>query len=162
MKKAKSQKWKVKGNNRETKLSFLISLFAFDVWQKGFNVFINNFKIAFRYLYRNKGFTLINIFGLAVGIASCILIVSFVQKYQKNIFISTSLVWFSVAPQFSQMNWLSLWTNFKGYCANIEPKLPCPHENFWFRRSWLFFKLNAFLLSKNKKLSQEDLKRLFD
>ena len=40
----------------------------------------NYFKTAFRYLLRNKGYTAINILGLAIGIASCILIMLFVRS----------------------------------------------------------------------------------
>lgn len=32
------------------------------------------FKVAFRNLWRNKGFSAINIFGLALGLAVCLLI----------------------------------------------------------------------------------------
>jgi putative ABC transport system permease protein len=42
-------------------------------------MFSNYFKIALRNLRRNKAFTGINIAGLALGIASCLLIVLFVQ-----------------------------------------------------------------------------------
>ncbi len=42
---------------------------------------INNyFKIAFRNLIRNKGFSFINIAGLAIGMAACLLILLFIQK----------------------------------------------------------------------------------
>src|SRR5215212_10550680 len=37
-------------------------------------MFRNYFKTAFRNLKRNKGYTFINILGLAVGIAACLLI----------------------------------------------------------------------------------------
>src|SRR3984893_12013078 len=40
----------------------------------------NYFKIAFRNLWRNKGFSAINIFGLAWGIATCLVIVLYVQN----------------------------------------------------------------------------------
>jgi len=40
----------------------------------------NYFKTAIRYLLQNKGYTSINIFGLAIGIASCILIMLFVRS----------------------------------------------------------------------------------
>lgn len=39
----------------------------------------NYFKIAARSLFRNKAFTAINIFGLAAGIATCLVIVLFIQ-----------------------------------------------------------------------------------
>ncbi|MDO6434857.1 ABC transporter permease [Flavitalea sp. BT771] len=42
-------------------------------------MFKNYFKIALRSLRRNKAFTAINIAGLALGIASCLLIVLYVQ-----------------------------------------------------------------------------------
>src|SRR5688572_13392321 len=42
-------------------------------------MFRNNFKIALRSLFKQKGYTLINIMGLAVGIASCLLIMLYVQ-----------------------------------------------------------------------------------
>jgi putative ABC transport system permease protein len=42
-------------------------------------MFRNYFKIAFRNLWRNKTFTAINVFGLAIGISSCLLILLFVQ-----------------------------------------------------------------------------------
>ena len=38
----------------------------------------NYFKIAFRNLWRNKSFSAINIFGLALGLAICLLITLFV------------------------------------------------------------------------------------
>ncbi|WP_435353046.1 ABC transporter permease [Emticicia sp. SJ17W-69] len=39
----------------------------------------NYIKIAFRNLLKNKAFTAINIFGLAIGIATCLIILLFVQ-----------------------------------------------------------------------------------
>ncbi|MDP9078516.1 MAG: ABC transporter permease [Bacteroidota bacterium] len=53
-------------------------------------MFKNYFKIAFRNLWRNKGFSAINIFGLAIGLAVCLLITLFVidelsyDKYNVN------------------------------------------------------------------------------
>src|ERR1700733_1054370 len=38
----------------------------------------NYFKIAFRNLWKHKGYSAINIFGLAVGLATCLLILLFV------------------------------------------------------------------------------------
>lgn len=43
-------------------------------------MFKNYFKIAFRNLWRNKGFSAINIFGLAIGMASAILILLWIQN----------------------------------------------------------------------------------
>jgi putative ABC transport system permease protein len=43
-------------------------------------MFKNYFKIAVRNLMRNKGFSAINIFGLALGIATCLLIMLYVQN----------------------------------------------------------------------------------
>jgi len=40
----------------------------------------NYFKIAFRNLLRNKGFSAINIIGLAIGIATCLIIMLFVNN----------------------------------------------------------------------------------
>jgi len=40
----------------------------------------NYFKIAFRNLWRNKGYSAINIFGLAIGMASAILILLWIQN----------------------------------------------------------------------------------
>src|SRR5207344_3133989 len=48
------------------------------------------FKIAFRNLWKNKGYTAINIFGLACGLAVCLLITLYVvdelsyDRYNKN------------------------------------------------------------------------------
>jgi len=44
------------------------------------NMFQNNLKIAIRNLSRQKIYTFINIMGLAVGIASCLLIVLFIRN----------------------------------------------------------------------------------
>lgn len=47
----------------------------------------NYFKITFRNLLRNKGYSFINIFGLAVGLASCIIILLYVThelSYDKH------------------------------------------------------------------------------
>ena len=50
----------------------------------------NFFKIAFRNLLKRKVYTLINIIGLATGMAVCLLIVLFIQdelsfdKFHKN------------------------------------------------------------------------------
>jgi putative ABC transport system permease protein len=43
-------------------------------------MFRNYFKVAFRHLLRNKGYTTINILGLATGITCCILIMLFVRS----------------------------------------------------------------------------------
>jgi putative ABC transport system permease protein len=40
----------------------------------------NYFKIAFRNLLRNKGFSVINISGLAIGMASAVLILLWIQN----------------------------------------------------------------------------------
>jgi len=40
----------------------------------------NYFKIAFRNLWRNKAFSIINIFGLSIGLATCLIIMLFVQN----------------------------------------------------------------------------------
>ena len=40
----------------------------------------NYFKVAFRNLLKRKGFSLINILGLATGMAVCLLIVLFIQS----------------------------------------------------------------------------------
>ncbi len=40
----------------------------------------NYFKIAFRNLVKNRVFSAINVFGLAIGLASCLIIVLFVQN----------------------------------------------------------------------------------
>ncbi len=42
-------------------------------------MFKNYFKVAFRVIKRHKGFSLINILGLAIGMASCLLIFLYVQ-----------------------------------------------------------------------------------
>jgi putative ABC transport system permease protein len=47
----------------------------------------NYFKIAFRNLSRNKAFSFINIFGLAVGLATCLLIMLYIfdeSRYDKH------------------------------------------------------------------------------
>src|ERR1700756_4359335 len=41
-------------------------------------MFKNYLKTAFRNLAKNKGFTFINVFGLALGLATCLLIVFYV------------------------------------------------------------------------------------
>jgi len=43
-------------------------------------MFKNYFKIAYRNLLRHKGFSLINISGLAIGMASAILILLWIQN----------------------------------------------------------------------------------
>src|SRR5215210_6616991 len=43
-------------------------------------MFKNHIKIAIRNLWRNKAFSAINIFGLAIGIATCLIIMLFVQN----------------------------------------------------------------------------------
>ena len=50
----------------------------------------NYFKIAIRNFWRNKAFSSINILGLSIGIASCLIIMLFVQhelsydRYNEN------------------------------------------------------------------------------
>ena len=50
----------------------------------------NYFKVAWRSLLRHKGFSLINIFGLSVGITCCVLVALFIKdemsydKYNKD------------------------------------------------------------------------------
>ena len=53
-------------------------------------MFKNYLKIAWRNIVRHKGYSFINIFGLAVGLASCIMILLWVQdemsydRFHKN------------------------------------------------------------------------------
>ncbi|SEA77560.1 hypothetical protein [Pedobacter hartonius] len=42
-------------------------------------MFFINFKIALRNLKRNKGFSFINIGGLAIGLTSCLLLLLYVN-----------------------------------------------------------------------------------
>jgi len=42
-------------------------------------MFKNYLKVAFRSILRNKGFTFINVFGLAIGMACCIILFLYVQ-----------------------------------------------------------------------------------
>ena len=42
------------------------------------NMFKLNLKMAWRNLWKNKGFTLINVGGLAIGLASCMLLLLYV------------------------------------------------------------------------------------
>ena len=50
----------------------------------------NYFKIAFRNLWKNKGYSAINIFGLAIGLATCLLITLYItdelgyDRFYKN------------------------------------------------------------------------------
>ncbi len=47
----------------------------------------NYFKIAFRNLWRNKAFSVINVFGLAIGLTTCVLIMLYVAdeiRYDKH------------------------------------------------------------------------------
>ena len=48
--------------------------------KKNHRMFKNYLKIAFRNLLRNKGFSVINILGLAIGMASAILILLWIQN----------------------------------------------------------------------------------
>jgi len=59
----------------------LISIPQFIIYttQRSLDMFGNYVKIALRTIRRYKGYSFINIFGLAVGIACCILILLFVQ-----------------------------------------------------------------------------------
>ncbi|MEP7376966.1 MAG: ABC transporter permease [Chitinophagaceae bacterium] len=40
----------------------------------------NYFKVAIRYLLRNKGYTAINVFGLSIGVTCCVLMMLFVRS----------------------------------------------------------------------------------
>jgi putative ABC transport system permease protein len=56
----------------------------------------NYLKTAFRNLWKNKGFSAINIFGLAVGLTTCMLILFFVAdetSYDKFNLAATILYW---------------------------------------------------------------------
>ncbi|WP_276390049.1 ABC transporter permease [Eudoraea chungangensis] len=51
-------------------------------------MFINHIKIAWRNLLKNKGFTFINIIGLSIGVAACVLISIYIvheRSYDKKI-----------------------------------------------------------------------------
>jgi len=54
-------------------------------------MFRNYFKVAYRNLKKNKAYTFISVFGLAIGLAVCTLLLLYVQnefsydKYHKNV-----------------------------------------------------------------------------
>lgn len=58
---------------------FSILPFAFDTLRSGLAMFKNYLTIARRNLWRHKTYTFINVIGLSVGIACCVLIVLYVQ-----------------------------------------------------------------------------------
>jgi putative ABC transport system permease protein len=58
---------------------YLIPLYSKDTLQWGLEMFSNNLKISVRNIKRNRVYSLINITGLAIGLASCILIMLWVQ-----------------------------------------------------------------------------------
>jgi putative ABC transport system permease protein len=47
---------------------------------EGFSMFRNYLKVALRNLSKRKGYSIINILGLAIGMAVCLLIVLFIQS----------------------------------------------------------------------------------
>jgi putative ABC transport system permease protein len=57
----------------------VLPLFIFDSIYWSIEMFKNYLKIAFRNLQRQKGFSLINISGLAIGMACCLLILLYVS-----------------------------------------------------------------------------------
>src|ERR1700761_8525604 len=71
----------------------------------------NYIKTAFRTLMKNKGFTAINILGLALGLATCLLIVFYVvdelsydrynDKYQRIFRVNTDLKYHGTITSFA-------------------------------------------------------------
>jgi putative ABC transport system permease protein len=43
------------------------------------NMLLNYFKVTIRNLYRHRGYAFINIFGLSIGLAACLVILAYVQ-----------------------------------------------------------------------------------
>ena len=85
----------------------------------------NYLKLAFRNLLRNKTYSIINVFGLSVGIASCILIILYVQnefsydKFNKD--------YKNIYHVCANLNWYGTKAKFPVTSANLGPALK---ENF--------------------------------
>ncbi|MCF7793195.1 MAG: ABC transporter permease [Candidatus Cloacimonetes bacterium] len=87
-------------------------------------MFINYLKIAFRNFGRSKGFTFINIFGLAIGMAVCILLMLWVQnELSYNVFHENSDQVYSVIQE-------GIWNDGKTYGSRTLPYrlTPLMHE----------------------------------
>jgi putative ABC transport system permease protein len=52
----------------------------------------NYFKVAYRNLWKNKVFSLINILGLAIGMAACLLILKYVYRISEYAYLNGELV----------------------------------------------------------------------
>src|SRR4249919_2671092 len=90
-------------------------------------MFGNYFKIAFRNLTKRKGYALLNIFGLSIGITCCLLIfqyVSYERGYEKFNQVNKNIVRLRLdSYQQGKLAWKSA-TSYPAFGPTLKKEFP--------------------------------------
>jgi putative ABC transport system permease protein len=133
----------------------------------------NYLKTAYRSLLKNKGFTLLNVLGLSIGLATCLLIVFYVKdelgydKYNVNadrIFTITDDVKLNGTHQVSATTEAPLLESLKGNYSQIEKstRLMDPKEALFASPNKFYFrKGNENILEKKIILAESSIFDVF-
>jgi putative ABC transport system permease protein len=125
----------------------------------------NYLTSVFRYVSKNKAFTLINVSGLAIGMVACMLIVQFViHEFSYDTFLDHKDQIFRV--QLDRYNKGEISTRWASGCAGIGPDLKAefPEVKYYTRMRWgnaMLSRGDVFFKEDNVKFATEDFFKIF-
>lgn len=125
----------------------------------------NYLTSVFRYVSKNKAFTLINVSGLAIGMVACMQIVEFVvHEFSYDTFLEHKEQIFRV--QLDRYNKGEITTRWASGCAGIGPDLKAefPEVKYYTRMTWgnaMLSHGDVFFKEDNVKFATEDFFKVF-
>ena len=127
-------------------------------------MFRNYFKIAFRNLWKNKGYSALNIFGLAIGITCASFIFLWVEDELNydQVFADRDLVYYVPTNQNYQGEWSTFYSTPGPLAPDLKAEIPeisKAARSF----SWdLFFRVGDNAINRNGRYADADLFDIFN
>lgn len=124
----------------------------------------NNIKIAWRNLWKNKGYSLLNIFGLAIGITCAAMILLWVEDevgYDKN-FAKQDMVYYVPTNQQYDGEWRTFFEATPGPLAEVlKEEVPGIVGAARTKGENLLFRANETSINKNGRFADPDFLSMF-
>ncbi|MCK0161262.1 ABC transporter permease [Allomuricauda sp. F6463D] len=124
----------------------------------------NNIKIAWRNLWKNKGYSLLNIFGLAIGITCAAMILLWVEDevgYDKN-FAKQDVVYYVPTNQQYDGEWRTFFQATPGPLAEVlKEEIPGIVGSARTKGEELLFRANEISINKTGRFADPDFLSMF-
>ena len=127
-------------------------------------MFRNNIKVAWRNLWKNKGYSILNIFGLAIGITCAAMILLWVEDevgYDKN-FAKQDVVYYVPTNQQYDGEWRTFFEATPGPLAEVlKEEVPGVIGAARTKRTDLLFQVDDSSIKRNGRFADPDFLNMF-